>query len=87
MLPGGRSLLNTTVILQPTYVTLRLDLKRQAVRSHNASRGQSDAPERRSQANYLWRANRRRPVIGDVAATNLLMRAIGEAAIPGGSIP
>jgi hypothetical protein len=48
-----------------TCVTHKPDSKRQADRSLIASSEQSDARERRSQANWQWRINRRRPVIGD----------------------
>ncbi len=47
-------------------VTRRRDWKHPAGRLPTASSEQSDAPERRSQANSWWTVNRPLPVIGDV---------------------
>ena len=47
-------------------MTRRLDWKRQVARWLTVSSEQSDALERRSQANRQWKVNRRRPVIGNV---------------------
>jgi len=66
MLLAERYLPNTAAIRQLTCGTHKLDLKRQADRSTAASSEQSDARERRSQAELKWTINRRRPVIGDV---------------------
>jgi hypothetical protein len=70
-LPVGRFSLNTTATLPLTCVMLRLDSWRPAVQSPTESREQSDAPERRSQAIWQWRINRRRQVIGDVLSSDV----------------
>jgi hypothetical protein len=77
--PAGNFLQITMVTLLRTCATHRPDWKHQADRSRTASSEQSDARERRSQADQQWKVNRRRPVIGDVTRLehDLMTRTAG----------
>jgi len=64
--PVEKYLRITMATWQRTCATRKPGWKRPVNRSLTASSEQSDAPERRKRALRQWKANRRRPAIGDV---------------------